>query len=152
MYVGRSPDLKKNLWKIFACMAVELLLPGLILLVRPRTILNSVSWCLGCLVSTQISKQANAPIAKHIIICQDADHNTTVQSVCRTCIHTTGCTTQSDIAQENWHLHVLKFFGISVHIVEGSYTNFKTSKYVEEVIEVDELDKDFLSAAAGEDK
>ena len=79
-----------------------------------------VGWSVSGFVSTQISKQANAPIAKHIIICQDADHNTTVQSVCRTCIHTTGCTTQSDIAQENWHLHVLKFFGISVHIVEGS--------------------------------
>ena len=30
---------------------------------------------------------------------------------------------------------------MSVDIEGGSYTNFKTSKYVEEVIEVDELDE-----------
>ena len=34
----------------------------------------------------------------------------------------------------------------------GSYTNFDTSKYIEEVIDMDELDEGNLSAAAGEHK
>ena len=41
---------------------------------------------------------------------------------------------------------------MSVDIVGGSYTNFNTSKYIEEVIEVDELNKGNLSVAAGEHK
>ena len=40
---------------------------------------------------------------------------------------------------------------MSFDIVEGSYTHFNTSKYVEEVIQVDEFDKGKLSAAARED-
>ena len=40
---------------------------------------------------------------------------------------------------------------MSVDIAGGSYTNFNSSKYVQEVIEVEELDKGNLSAA-GEDK
>ena len=42
--------------------------------------------------------------------------------------------------------------GMSLDIAGESYTIFNTSKNIEEVIEVDELDKGNLSAATGEDK
>ena len=42
--------------------------------------------------------------------------------------------------------------GMSVNIAGGSYTNFNTSKYVKEVIQVDDLDKGKLSAVARKDK
>ena len=41
---------------------------------------------------------------------------------------------------------------MSVDTAGGSYANFDTSKYIEEVIEVDELKEGNLSAAAGEHK
>ena len=61
-----------------------------------------------------------------------ADQGTTVQSqsVFSACVHTTGCT--------------------RVDTAGGSYANFNTSKYIDEVIEVDELEEGNLSAAAGE--
>ena len=73
-----------------------------------------------------------------------ADHRTTVQSqsVYSTCVHTTGCTTQSEIKQENWHERP--------HCRRGATQIFDTSEYIDEVIEVDELNEGNLSAAAGE--
>ena len=40
---------------------------------------------------------------------------------------------------------------MSVDIAGESYTNFNTSKYVKEVIQVEQLDEGKLSAAARED-
>ena len=42
-------------------------------------------------------------------------------------------------------------FGMSVNIAGGSNTNSNKSKYVEDVIEMDELNKGNLSSAAEED-
>ena len=42
--------------------------------------------------------------------------------------------------------------GMSVNIAGWGCTNINTSKYVKEVISVDELDRGNLSAAAREDK
>ena len=41
---------------------------------------------------------------------------------------------------------------MSIDIAGGSYTNFNKSKNFKEVIQVDELDKSYLSAAAREDE
>ena len=44
-----------------------------------------------------------------------------------TCVHTTGCKTQSEIEQEYWHKR---------RHCRGSHTNLNTSKYIEEIIQV----------------
>ena len=47
----------------------------------------------------------NFKTSKQSFVRAQADHRTTVQSqlVYSTCVHTTECTTQSEIKQENWH-------------------------------------------------
>ena len=104
-------------------------------------ILRQVKLSFYSSATTHLSKQANSLLSgPWLIRGQLYSHSRCI--VYSTCVHTTGCTAQSEIEQENWHERQNCW---------GSYKNLHTSKYVEEVIEVDELNE-VLSSAAGEDK
>ena len=94
----------------------------------------------GWLLSTQMSKHAISRLSRPWLITEQ------LHSHCRCIDHV-----YTQMGAHNSQ-KLRRKIGMCVDIAEGSYTNFNTSKYVEEVIEVDELNEGNLSAAAGEDK
>ena len=90
----------------------------IIFMVRPRTILKSVSGS----VSTQMSKQANSRLSgPWLITGQLYSH-----SRCKVHVYTQlGAQHSQKLSRE---------IGMSVDTVGGSYANFDTSKYTKEVI------------------
>ena len=99
----------------------------------------SVGWLVGCWVPTQISNQAISCLSGPWLVTGK------LFSHCQCIVHVH--THMGARAQHSQKLS--RKICMSVNIAGGS---FNTSKYIEQVIEVDELNEGNLSAAEGEDK